>query len=142
MSGLSKDRIVVPIDFSDESFAAIDTALEIANTPSGVHIIHVLGELSPAEPGLVWGTIDHDSRTRRVTKAVRERLADHKYDDIQVNIAFGDPGHSITEFAHEIGAELVVMPSHGRSGIGRLLIGSVTERTIRLAHCPVMVLRK
>ena len=51
MSGLSKDRIVVPIDFSDESFAAIDTALEIANTPSGVHVIHVLGELAVALAG-------------------------------------------------------------------------------------------
>lgn len=139
MSGLSKDRIVVPIDFSDESFAAIDTALEIANTPSGVH---VLGELSPAEPDVVWGTFDNDKRTCYATESVRERLADPKYDDIQIRIAFGDPGHNIAEFAHEIGAELVVMPSHGRFGIGRLLIGSVTERTIRSAHCPVMVLRK
>ena len=142
MTGLSKDRIVVPIDFSDESFAAIDTALEIANALSGIHAIHVLGELSPAEPGEIWGTIDHDTRSRHATQALRERLTGPNYGNIQIEIAFGDPARGIAEFAEEIGAELIIMPSHGRSGIGRLLIGSVAERTVRLAHCPVLVLRE
>ena len=43
--------------------------------------------------------------------------------------------------ADEWGADLIVMPSHGRSGVKRLLIGSVAERVVRLAHCPVLVLR-
>ena len=45
-------------------------------------------------------------------------------------------------FAQEKHAELIVIPSHGRTGITRLLIGSVAERVVRLAHCPVLVLRK
>ena len=53
----------------------------------------------------------------------------------------GDPGHEITEYAEEIGASLIITPSHGRTGLSRLLIGSVAERVVRLAKCPVMVLK-
>ena len=53
----------------------------------------------------------------------------------------GDPGHQIAEFAKEAGAGLIVMPSHGRTGLTHLLIGSVAERVVRFAHCPVLVLR-
>ncbi|HCK41739.1 MAG TPA: hypothetical protein DHW22_08920 [Planctomycetaceae bacterium] len=49
----------------------------------------------------------------------------------------GDPGHNITDYAKEIGAGLIVMPSHGRTRLKRMLIGSVAERVVRLAHCPV-----
>ena len=47
----------------------------------------------------------------------------------------------ITELAAELKADLIVLPSHGRTGLKRLLIGSVAERVVRLAHCPVLVLR-
>ncbi len=55
---------------------------------------------------------------------------------------FGEPGHKITELAGSEGAELIVLSSHGRTGISRLLIGSIAEKVVRLAHCPVLVLRK
>ena len=53
----------------------------------------------------------------------------------------GDPGSEITKLAKEVGAHLIIMPSHGRTGISRLLLGSVAERVLRLSHCPVLVLR-
>jgi nucleotide-binding universal stress UspA family protein len=57
-------------------------------------------------------------------------------------VRIGDPGHEIADCAAEIGADLVVISSHGRKGVKRLLIGSVAERVVRLSHCPVLVLRK
>lgn len=141
MSGLPKRKIVVPIDFSDDSFAALDTALQIAESPSEIHVIHVLADISVADPGVVWQTINDENRSQHATAAMREKLHDSKYRDVKVEIAFGDPGHQVVDFAEKLGAELIVMPSHGRSGVKRLLIGSVAERVVRLAHCPVLVMR-
>ena len=133
--------VVVPIDFSEFSLKALDTALEVAGDPSQVHVVHVLGDLSPAEPGEIWRTVDHDSRRRHATQALKELLADPKLEKVSINVAFGDPGQGIAEYAEKAGAKLIVLPSHGRTGLKRLLIGSVAERVVRLAHCPVLVLR-
>ena len=59
-----------------------------------------------------------------------------------LHVLFGDPGHEIVDLASEIGAELIIMPSHGRRGVKRVLLGSVAERVARLAECPVLVLRE
>ena len=141
MPWLPKKNVIVPVDFSDQSFAALDAALEMVEGASDLHAIHVLPELSAAEPGIVWEAIDDTSRRKHAEEALRERLADARYSGVNVEISFGDPGHVITDFAQKAGAELIVMPSHGRTGIKRLLIGSVAERVMRLAHCPVLVLR-
>ena len=54
----------------------------------------------------------------------------------------GDAGSEIVSYADRVSAELIVIPSHGRSGIKHLLMGSVAERVVRHAHCPVLVLKK
>ena len=141
MSGLQANKIVVPIDFSDDSIAAVDCALEIADDASKVHVFHVLPELNAAEPGVVWQTIDNESRKKHATEAVRERLSEAKYGGVNVEIEIGDPGHRVADHAQSIEADLIVIPSHGRTGIKRFLIGSVAERVVRLSHCPVLVLR-
>ncbi len=61
---------------------------------------------------------------------------------LELHILEGDPGHEIVKLADTLKADLIVMPSHGRTGLAHVLIGSVAERVIRLAHCPVLVLRK
>ncbi|MGC3968366.1 MAG: universal stress protein [Pirellulales bacterium] len=75
-------------------------------------------------------------------QALRERLADSKFAGINLHVAFGEAGHEIAGFAQTHHADLIVLPSHGRTGLSRLLIGSTAERVVRLAHCPVLVLRK
>lgn len=139
---LPKQRVVVPVDFSDESFAAIDTALELVADASQVSLIYVLPVIDPAEPGVIWTTVDDESRRHHADLALSERLTDSRYASIRREIAFGDPGHEIAAFAQRQHADLIVLPSHGRTGLTRLLIGSVAEKTVRLAHCPVLVLKK
>ncbi len=141
MTFLPRKTILAPFDFSDKSLAALDTALEIADADSQVHLIHVLPELHVADPGVVWQTIDNENRSQHATEEVRRRLTDAKYDPVKITMQFGDPGHRIADFAKENNVDLIVMPSHGRRGISRLLIGSVAERVMRLAHCPVLILR-
>jgi len=142
MSWQAKKCIVVPVDFSDDSIAALDTALEIAAAPANVHVVHVLPTIEPSDPEYLWTTADTPARQHHALQALRERLVDPRYDGVQMHVVFGEAGHGIADFAQANQAELIVLPSHGRTGISRLLIGSTAERVVRLAHCPVLVLRK
>ncbi|MFO7904353.1 MAG: universal stress protein [Planctomycetota bacterium] len=141
MSWPELETVVVPVDFSEESMAAIDTALRITGSAKALHVIHVLPELSPLEPGEMWETVDERTRTEHVEKTLRKSLSDPAYAGITIEILFGDPGHAISHRAAELKADMIVLPSHGRTGLAHLLIGSVAERVVRLAHCPVLVLR-
>jgi nucleotide-binding universal stress UspA family protein len=142
MNWLPKDKVLVPIDFSPESMGALDTALQMVDDPSHIHVMHVLPHLSPTEPGVIWGTVDDESRIQHAEQAIRDSLKDPKYKDAVVTVTIGDPARQITGYAERTGMELIVLPSHGRTGGARLLIGSVAERVVRLAHCPVLVIRR
>jgi nucleotide-binding universal stress UspA family protein len=141
MNWFAKKKVLVPVDFSDESFAAVDSALELVKSTGDLTVVYILQDLSPMEPGEIWHTVDPESRMQHAVKALRERLADEKYKGIHFDVAIGDPGHEITKIAEREETELIVLPSHGRTGLKRMLIGSVAERVVRLAHCPVLVLR-
>lgn len=142
MSWLPKKKVVVPVDFSDESLAALEMARDtFVDQAADLHAVHVLAEMMPADPGVIWETIDDNTRRRHAEHALKERLTGDKWDGLNIEIAVGDPGTEIADYAKDVKAELVVMPSHGRTGLKHLLIGSVAERVVRLCHCPVLVLR-
>ncbi len=141
MTWLPRKTIVVPIDFSEKSFAALDAAREMADDPTSVHAIHVLPVLEPTEPGVIWDTVDDAGRVAHATKALSEALAKHGSAAAQTAVRFGDPGSQIARYAEQVGAGLVIISSHGRSALKRILIGSVAERVVRLIHCPVLVLK-
>jgi len=90
---------------------------------------------------MVWDVVDNDARKRDAERAFREGFAATPFHKSDFHVSFGDPGNEIAAFAERLKADLIVMPSHGRSGLTRLLIGSVAERVLRLAHCPVLILR-
>lgn len=138
---LPREVVVVPIDFSDDSMAAVDTALDMVVDSSHVHFIHVLPVLEPTEPGMIWETVDNTQRADHVTEAIRKELAARNCAEGTVVVRFGDPGNEIVRYAEEIDAGLIAIASHGRTGLAHLLIGSTAERVVRLAHCPVLVLK-
>ena len=82
------------------------------------------------------------SETVEAASALRSRIQGTSAQGANVTVAFGDPGREITEFAERQKADLIVIPSHGRTGLTRLLPGAVAERVAPSAHCPVLVLRK
>jgi nucleotide-binding universal stress UspA family protein len=141
MSWLSRQNVVVPIDFSEDSFSALLTARELAGEPAHLHVVYVLPHLEPADPGVIWDTVDDQSRTEHAEKALRKELQRRGCDVGQIAVRFGDPGHEIARYAEQVSAGLIVVSSRGRSGLGRLLVGSVADRLVRLAHCPVLVLK-
>lgn len=141
MTWTPRKTIVVPVDFSEESDRAIAEAAELVESPSGLHLVHVLPPLVPTDPAVVWEVEAEGTAVTRVRDHLTRLLADSGLADGHVAVLIGDPGSEIASFAKEVDAELIVLPSHGRTGIRRLLIGSVAERVIRLAHCPVLVLR-
>lgn len=142
MTWLPKKSIVVPIDFSGESKQAVETALEMVNSPANVHAIHVMFPMDIVAPGVVWGGIDEGDREQTVKDHTEKFLHDHHLTGLTVLTRIGDPGTEIADYAKTINADLIIISSHGYHGIKRALLGSVAERVIRHAHCPVLVLRR
>lgn len=141
MNWFEGKKIVVPIDFGEQSKAAVDAALEMVSRPADIHVMHVAPDLTVTAPEVVWQEITDENRRTSIESTFKKQFSDSKYDKLPFHVAFGDPGVQITEYAEEVGADVIVMPSHGRTGLRRLLLGSVAERVLRLAHCAVLVLK-
>ncbi len=142
MNWLPRKTVIVPIDFSDDSFAALDMAVEMVADTADLRVVHVLPELEPAEPGVIWHTIDDTSREEHAGKALEAELLKRDHSGLAIHVCIGDPGQEIAAYAEELDAGLVIVPSHGKSALKRILLGSVAERVVRLAHCPVLVLKR
>jgi nucleotide-binding universal stress UspA family protein len=142
MAYFPRSCVVVPVDFSTDSLAALEVGRQLVSKPEQLHVVHVVIDITPLEAGEVWGVIDPQARVEQVEKVLKEKLADAKYQGVHTAVLLGEPAHGIANYAQEKHADLIVIPSHGRTGLTRLLIGSVAERVVRLAHCPVLVLRK
>ncbi len=137
--GLGK-KVIVPIDFGDLTAMAIDAGVHAADSFDSVTILNVAPDLTVIEPGVAWGDVSDESRRDELVKIFRERFP--QYSAAHFEVIFGDAGHQIARYAEQHAATLIVIPSHGRTGLSHLLIGSVAERVVRFAHCPVLVLRE
>lgn len=141
MITFSNKKIVVPVDLSEQADLALDFALKLANQPSQVHVLHVGISFGAAiDPPFIYPVVEKRLESPYET-SFRERYNHQKYQGIHLTMKYGDAGHEIAEYAKAIGAGLIIMPCHGRSGFSRMMLGSVAERVVRFAHCPVLVLR-
>ena len=135
--------ILLPFDYSEVATAAVDEALSMSHESSRICMLHVLVPLYAisVEPGMMIDLGDDQERIESAIGGMKE-MVNNPASVIEYEARIGDPGVEIVDYAQEIGADLIVMPSHGRTGLKRLLLGSVAERVVRHAECPVMVLRK
>lgn len=134
-------KIVVPMDLADTTLEAVDLALQLAGPEGDITVVHVLPILTDYEAGVLMSNVTDESRAEYVRAALHQRLAAPQYAGLKIEVLLGDPGHEITDFAAEERAELIILPSHRHRGLMRFLIGSVAERVVRLAVCPVLVLK-
>jgi len=141
VSGLHPRNLLVPIDFSDLAIGVLDKAIEIAGDQGKVHAMHVLADMGVVDPVAMYENISNESRIENIERVMRERLADPKYANLLIHVAIGDPGFEIAEYAKQQIVDLIVISSHDYGFLKHLLLGSVAERIVRLAHCPVLVLR-
>ena len=140
-------KIVVPVDFSEPSERAAHYAAALARRlGASLHLIHAL-EPSPVTRGPVESSESLSAERLDDTYwAARTRLGALSgklalEGQISMEVRPGFPSEVITAAATDLGADLVVMSTHGRSGLSHLLMGSVAERVIRSAACPVLVVR-
>ncbi len=141
MSLFTGDRILVPIDFSQDSFNALDETLNYVKDPNKITVIHVLLPLESVDPGVIWSTLNDDTRQSNVKNAFYERYPKSLVDNLTLVIKIGNPSLEVVDYAKKNNIDLIIIASHGRTGLNRFLLGSVTEKVVRLASCPVLVWR-
>lgn len=140
--------ILVPTDFSPASKRALRYACQLAAAfGASLHIIHVLenpfaqaafGEMYVAPPGDFLEELDRRARAELEAQLSAEENA--KYSAVFI-LRAGAPAHEILEYLNEQGAiDLVVMATAGRGGVARLMMGSVADKVVRAAPCPVLTL--
>ncbi len=140
---LSNKTLLLPFDFSDAATSAFDEAISLADSSTRIHVLNVLVPVLviSAEPGMTVELGNDSDRIANAISSMKEVITEPG-EGIEFVARVGDFGLEIVDYAKEIGADLIMMPSHGRTGIKRMLLGSVAERVVRHAECPVMILRK
>lgn len=138
--------ILVPVDFSSHASAALDVAIELAREPGAkLHLFHAyeipLGTIPPygvAIPEALLSDV-RDAAARRLEKSA------HKVQEAGVacetHILHAPPSEGIVEAARSVGADLIVMGTRGLTGLKHVLLGSVAERVLRTAPCPVLTIK-
>jgi nucleotide-binding universal stress UspA family protein len=144
-------KILAATDFSDDSDHALEYAEELARRFSAeIVVMHVDQPLSPVmvselSPGLDVGAMNRIAEEQRLL-ALKEldritaQLRDAGLKSRSL-LKVGAPFLEIINAAYADGADLIVLGTHGRTGLAHVLMGSVAERVVRKAHCPVLTIR-
>jgi nucleotide-binding universal stress UspA family protein len=136
------DRVLCPVDFSEASQHAMEHALAIARwsgaAVSALHVSHPM--VVPVTSGAGSCFDDPDNEMTRLRSAAASLLERAGARDLTVDIAVeaGDPARQILEHADRQAVNLIVVGTHGANGFERLILGSVTEKVLRKARCPVL----
>jgi universal stress protein A len=142
-------RILVATDFGPDSEAALNYALDLAKAvKASVDVLHVVE--SPLAAGM-WASEIYTAEIaglqinleRDAAEHLRRTIADLSEPSVVLTgeVRTGRAANTIHEYADERGIDLIVMGTHGRTGVARLMMGSVAERVTRTAPCPVLVVR-
>lgn len=144
-------KIAVAVDFSTESLAALEHALSLAER-TGAEIVLLHAGFSPETPERIPGVL-HSSYTRYAAQLAEEMARDERRLDalrakletrgrvVSHILVHGRADTALAEAADELGADLLVAGTHGRTGVKRFLLGSVAERVVRLTPTSVMIAR-
>ncbi|QDV33396.1 universal stress protein [Tautonia plasticadhaerens] len=146
---LQIDRILAPTDFSKHSEAAVRTACELADRLGAeLHLVHVLSDVVvPAGPDPMLISSMPPEYYREVEAQARRTLETLCPADwprprrVVAEARWGDAVDEIHAYAAEQAVDLIVIATHGRTGLAHVLLGSVAERIVREAPCPVLTIR-
>ena len=143
MAIFNPQKILAPTDFSDESAKVVSDWAQKVYDGGELTVLHVVPLPPPSEADLAlgWSLEGVEQRQENIEESLQERFADIRNDNVRFVVRMGSPATEIAKYAEEHGMDLIALPSHGRTGLARLMIGSVAERVVRLAHCPVLVMR-
>jgi nucleotide-binding universal stress UspA family protein len=136
------DRVLVPLDGSALAEIALARAVDLAReTGATVDLVraaeaHTLPGLDPIE-----AQIAVVKEAEAYLQQVKARLAKEGVQKVEASVWYGSPTFAIVEAARRRRADLIVMTTHGRSGLGRLIMGSVAESVLRATETPILLLR-
>lgn len=133
--------VLVPLDGSELAESALDHAIELARAGASLVLVRA------AEAHTAPGADPTDAQVKVVREAeeyltaVRARLARAGVERVDASVWYGPPADSIVDAARFRKADLIVMSTHGRSGLGRLVLGSVAETVLRATTTPILLVR-
>jgi nucleotide-binding universal stress UspA family protein len=141
-------RILVPTDFSKFSQVALGYASALAEKFSAeLHLLHIVQDLAVFIPDMITVAPPPAPTVEQMTKAVQVAF-DHLIKDCQLErfkvhreVREGTPFYEIVRYAKEQNIDLIIMGTHGHTGLTHMLLGSVTEKVVRKAPCPVLTVR-
>lgn len=140
-------QLLVAVDFSDQSVKALNVACDIAKRLGArLHIVHFV-PMRIMDMGMEGGVgfIEemHKSELAEAGTRLEQFVRDHTgpEDRVERHLRSGEPAAEVNPMAGEIGADLIVIGTHGRTGLKHLLMGSVAENILRTADVPVLCVR-
>ena len=139
-------RLLVPVDFSDASKRALSTALNLAGELGAeIKVIHIhqVQTQYMIEGGLYAPELDEDELIEKRKMELDKFVEAHKPGvSVAKEVRAGIPETEILDIAKEFQADLIVMGTHGRTGLSHLLMGSVTENVLRHTDVPILSVRQ
>ncbi len=138
--------IVVPVDFSATSRRGLAYAVRLAEQFGGkITIIHVIEPIAAPEFAAVALLIENDAGRKAAKAKLEELVREMKISSRLIEktvVRFGSPFTEITAAARSLKADLIVLTTHGYTGLKHVLMGSTAERVVRHAPCPVLTVRE
>jgi len=137
-------RILAPVDVSDASETAVEHARELTRIHDAeLHLLHVVEEVNYTSAyGVESPLIAHDEIVTKVKKTLGEMARESVGEEsVQVSAVVGYAPWSILDYVEENDIDLIVIATHGRSGLDRVLLGSVAERVLRRSSVPVFLVK-
>jgi len=142
-------RVLAPTDFSESSEEALRQACWLAERfGAELHILHVLTEIVPTGPDPLMMPVMppqfYQDDENKAQKALEEVVKPswEKPASVKTAVRWGSAAEAIVDYASEQGIDLIVISTHGRTGLSHILLGSVAERIVREAPCPVLTIRR
>ena len=139
-------HLLVPIDFSEASTNAFLTAKQLAlPLEAQISVIHIHQLQVPyvGDGGFYVPEMDETEVLEERKSELAAFVEKHGEKDLKISwdVRLGDPESEINEVADELGVDMIIMGTHGRSGLSHLLMGSVTESVLRYANVPILAVR-
>ena len=141
-------KILAPTDFSPHAAKALRYACRLAERlGSELHLLHVLTEIVPAGPDPLLAPVmppEFYKETEEQSRVSLRQSLDPTWGRppaVETEVRWGSPVEGIVDYAREHRIDLIVIATHGRTGLGHVLLGSVAERIVREAPCPVLTIR-
>lgn len=138
---MSGRKILFPTDFSHTGDAALEMAVSLAKSKDASLLIVHVEEPPPVYGGGDWYYGIPEPKRDQLVEMLQRVVPRDPAVPYEHRLVSGHPADAVVKLAKAEGVEMIVMGTHGRSGVFRLLMGSVAEEIVRKAHCPVLTLR-